>query len=73
MDILQRIGLRKTGTRKRGLLGGKVIRVNPGDTLMKIAAREYGDENQWERILEANKSKIKDPESLYPGVELRLP
>ena len=73
MDILGRIGLRKTDAQKPRSLGGKVVRANHGDTLMKIAAREYGDENQWERIFDANRAKIKDPESLYPGVELILP
>ncbi len=32
-----------------------------GDSLSKIAKREYGDANAWKAIFEANKDQIKDP------------
>jgi len=73
MGILERIGLKKTEAKPDKSLGGKIVKVGPGDTLKKIAAREYGDESQWERIYQANKWKIDDPEMVYPGMDLRLP
>jgi nucleoid-associated protein YgaU len=72
MGILQRLGLRKT-TVAPPSLGGKVIRVGPGETLRTIARREYGDEDAWERILAANRQKVTDAEALNVGDELRLP
>jgi nucleoid-associated protein YgaU len=44
-----------------------------GDSLSKIAKREYGDANKWRTIYEANKDLIKDPDLIYPGQELKLP
>ena len=44
-----------------------------GDSLSRIAKRQYGDANQWRRIYEANKSVIKDPDLIYPGQVLRIP
>jgi nucleoid-associated protein YgaU len=44
-----------------------------GDSLSKIAKREYGDMNQWRRIYEANKDQIKDPDLIHPGQKLRIP
>ena len=51
----------------------KVVKVGAGETLKKIAEREYGDPNQWEKIYKANKWKIDDPESIYPGMDLNIP
>ena len=74
MGILSRLGLKRAETIELSRsLGGKIIKVGPGESLQKIAAREYGDENLWERIYEANKAKLKDPDALYPGMELQLP
>ncbi len=73
MGILDKIGLRKTEAKPGDLLGGKVIKARPGDTLTKIALREYGDEDKWDLIYQANKRKIGDPDSIYPGMDLRLP
>ena len=44
-----------------------------GDSLSKIAKREYGDANKWRTIYEANKDLIKDPDLIYPGQELKVP
>lgn len=53
--------------------GVKTYTVVAGDSLSKIAQREYGDGNAWRRIYEANKHQIKDPDLIYPGQELRIP
>ena len=44
-----------------------------GDSLSKIAKREYGDMNEWRRIYEANRDQIKDPDLIYPGQQLKIP
>jgi nucleoid-associated protein YgaU len=53
--------------------GGRTYIVVKGDSLSKIAKREYGDAMQWTRIYEANRESIKDPNLIYPGQTLRLP
>jgi hypothetical protein len=48
--------------------------VKSGDSLWKIAAREYGDGSQWRKIYDANKGVIgKNPNSLKPGQKLVIP
>ena len=44
-----------------------------GDSLSKIAKREYGKANEWKRIFEANRDQIKDPDLIHPGQVLRIP
>jgi len=52
---------------------GKTYVVVKGDSLSKIAKREYGDANKWRAIYEANKDVINDPDLIYPGQELKVP
>ena len=52
---------------------GRTYVVVKGDSLSKIAKREYGDANKWRAIYEANKDLIKDPDLIYPGQELKVP
>ncbi|MBN1249685.1 MAG: LysM peptidoglycan-binding domain-containing protein [Anaerolineae bacterium] len=47
--------------------------VKAGDTLSKIAKELLGDANRWQEIVEANKDKIKDPNAIQPGLELKIP
>jgi nucleoid-associated protein YgaU len=57
-----------------GTIGsGKKYVVVKGDSLSKIAKREYGDANKWRAIYEANNDLIKDPDLIYPGQELNIP
>ncbi len=45
-----------------------------GDSLSKIAKREYGDAQQWRRIYDANRDIIgSNPDLIHPGQALRLP
>lgn len=44
-----------------------------GDSLSKIAKREYGDAQKWKQIFEANRDIIKDPNLIHPGQKLKLP
>jgi len=47
--------------------------VKRNDNLQKIAARFYRDPKKWRSIYEANAGKIKNPNVLMAGVEIRLP
>lgn len=47
----------------------KVLR---GDSLWKIAVREYGDGYQWTKIWLDNKEKLNSPDKLEIGMTLRL-
>ena len=51
----------------------KLYEVVAGDSLSKIAKREYGNANEWKRIYEANKDILKDPDKIYPGQKLKIP
>ena len=51
----------------------KIYVVVSGDSLSKIAKREYGNANDWPRIFEANKDVLKDPNKIFPGQKLRIP
>ena len=44
-----------------------------GDSLSKIAKREYGDAQKWRQIYEANRDQIKDPDLIHPGQVLTIP
>ena len=52
---------------------GRTYTVQSGDSLSKIAKREYGDASQWKKIHEANRDTIKDPDLIHPGQTLKLP
>ena len=47
--------------------------VKAGDTLSKIAKAHYGDANQYTKIFEANRDKLKDPDKISPGQVLVIP
>ena len=47
--------------------------VVPGDSLWKIALRQYGSGEAWRRIYEENRAVIADPALIYAGQQLRLP
>jgi nucleoid-associated protein YgaU len=51
----------------------KTYVVKSGDSLSKIAKREYGNANEWQRIFEANKDILSDPDKIYPGQTLKIP
>ena len=50
----------------------KVYEVVAGDSLSKIAKREYGNAGEWKRIYEANRDTLKDPDKIYPGQKLNI-
>jgi LysM repeat protein len=47
--------------------------VRPGDTLSSIAQRLFGHAGEWRRLYHANRSKVSDPNLIFPGEVLRVP
>jgi nucleoid-associated protein YgaU len=45
--------------------------VAPGDSLSKIATQYTG--MTWQKIFEANRDQIKNPDLIHPGQKLRIP
>jgi nucleoid-associated protein YgaU len=69
MGILETLGLKKKAT---AAPTGKTIKVGPRETLRSIAKREYGDEELWAKIFEANKWRI-DGDEVAIGQDLFIP
>lgn len=51
----------------------KTYTVKGGDSLWKISEQMYGNGNEWHKIYEANKDRIKDPDLIQPGWVLDIP
>jgi nucleoid-associated protein YgaU len=60
-------------TAKAGTPAQRDYTIKSGDSLSKIARQFYGNANDWQKIYEANKDKIKDPNMIYPGQKIIIP
>jgi len=47
--------------------------VRKDETLSSISQQYYGTANKWQKILEANRNRIKDPNKITPGAKLIIP
>lgn len=47
--------------------------VKKDDTLQKISAQFYGTTKKWTKLFEVNKDKLKGPDKLRAGQELKIP
>jgi nucleoid-associated protein YgaU len=47
--------------------------VKVGDTLSKLAERFYNSTAKWEKIFEANRENLKNPNYIYVGMKLVIP
>ncbi len=66
----------RTQTAGAGVGGGGAVRtytVQSGDSLSKISQRFYGDAGQYNKIFQANRDKLTDPNKIQPGQELVIP
>jgi hypothetical protein len=52
---------------------GRTYKVQPGDTLSKIAKEFYGNANEYNRIFAANRDKLESPDKIQAGQELVIP
>lgn len=53
--------------------GPKNYIVQKNDTLQGISYKFYKTTKRWQKIYEANKNVIKNPDRLYPGAEIEIP
>ncbi len=51
--------------------GEEIYEIKPGDNLSKIAKNYPG--MTWQKIFDANKDKIKDPNLIHPGQKIIIP
>ena len=56
-----------------GAAPARTYTVKAGDTLSKISQQFYGNANQYQKIFEANRDKLSDPDKIKPGQELKIP
>ncbi|MBT8131666.1 MAG: LysM peptidoglycan-binding domain-containing protein [Gammaproteobacteria bacterium] len=54
-------------------LNSQTYTVQDGDTLGSIAAQFYGDAGQWEKIYDANRRSLSDPNRIEGGTILTIP
>jgi nucleoid-associated protein YgaU len=66
-------GTMTAGASASGGQGQRRYTVQAGDTLSKISLEYYGDANQYTKIFNANRSVLKDPNTIRPGQELVIP
>lgn len=59
------------GSRNRS--AGQTYTVKSGDTLSKIAKQFYGNASEYNKIFEANRDKLSDPDKIQAGQELVIP
>jgi nucleoid-associated protein YgaU len=52
---------------------GRTYTVKAGDTLSAIAKEHLGDANAYNRIFDANRDQLTDPDKIKPGQVLKLP
>ncbi len=52
---------------------GRTYTVKSGDTLSKISQQFYGDANKYNKIFDANRDQLKDPDKIQPGQVLKIP
>jgi len=51
----------------------RTYKVQPGDTLSKVAKQFYSDANKYMKIFEANKDQLSDPNMIKAGQVLKIP
>ena len=64
---------KQTQVTKKKTTTKKYHTVKKGDTLWGIAKKYYGNGAQYKKIYNANKSKIKNPDLIYPGQKFLIP
>jgi len=56
--------------------GGEITTIHyvqKGETLSEISRHYYGSANKWQKIIEANRSTLADPDKLREGMRLVIP
>lgn len=66
----------RTQTAGAGVSGGQSSRtytVQAGDSLSKISQQFYGNPREYQKIFEANRDQLKNPDQIQPGQRLVIP
>ena len=56
-----------------GSTGKRTYKVEPGDSLSKIAQHFYGKGSEYNKIFEANRDQLSDPDHVRAGMDLVIP
>ena len=59
--------------RVRSSTAERTYTVKPGDTLSRIAKEMYGNANEYQKIFDANRDQLSDPNQIRPGQQLKIP
>lgn len=54
-------------------IGEQTYTVQKGDTLSHVAKQFYGKAGAWNRIFEANRDQLDNPDLIQPGQVLKIP
>ena len=54
-------------------IGEQTYTVQKGDTLSHVAKQFYGKAGAWNRIFEANRDQLDNPDLIKPGQVLKIP
>ncbi|CAN5151486.1 hypothetical protein BH20ACI1_BH20ACI1_11170 [soil metagenome] len=69
-DLVLNISAPEGDASSAGSSGGSTYTVQSGDTLSKIGSHHGVS---WQKIFEANRDKLDDPDKIQPGQELTIP
>ena len=62
-----------SATELKSKRAGQEYTVKVGDTLSKIADQFYGNGAKWEKVYEANRETLKNPNYIFIGMKLNIP
>ncbi|MEC7489276.1 MAG: LysM peptidoglycan-binding domain-containing protein [Pseudomonadota bacterium] len=57
----------------KNLSSGRLVFIQPGNNLWRLARKTYGSGLRYTDIFEANKDQIRDPDLIYPGQVFVMP
>lgn len=63
----------RTPSAKTDTAGSQQYIVKAGDTLSRLAKQFYDSPYKWEKIYEANREQVKNPDYIYIGMKLTIP
>jgi nucleoid-associated protein YgaU len=66
-------GMAPAGAPAGQAAGARTHKVEKGDTLSAIAKKYYGKASEYNKIFEANRDQLKDPDKIKVGQTLRIP
>lgn len=72
-DVVADIQVTGGGTSGASGTTGRTYTVKAGDTLSGIAKAHLGNANAYNKIFEANRDQLSDPDKIKPGQVLKIP